>query len=100
MLSQDLKEELDQASLETKLKLWVIEHFNVLPTDTRFKKLGRDQIELLFVNYISQPSDEQYRNTYIESKQNEVEELPESTMLEMGYNEDEIQEIAKIISER
>ncbi len=99
-MNQDMREELDQASLEAKLKLWVIEHFRILPTDKRFKRLKWDQVELLFVNYISQPSDEQYRQTYIESKQKEIEEIPESSMLNMGYNEDEIKEIAKIISER
>jgi len=91
---------LQQASLEVKLKLWVIEHFRILPTDKRFKRLRWDQVELLFINYISQPSDEQYRQTYIESKQKEVEEIPESSMLDMGYNEDEIKEIAKVINER
>ncbi len=95
-----MKEELQQASLEVKLKLWVIEHFRILPTDKRFKRLRWDQVELLFINYISQPSDEQYRQTYIESKQKEVEEIPESSMLDMGYNEDEIKEIAKVINER
>lgn len=95
-----MKEELQQASLEVKLKLWVIEHFRILPTDKRFKRLRWDQVELLFINYISQPSDEQYRQTYIESKQKEVEEIPESSMLDMGYNEDEIKEIAKIINEK
>lgn len=95
-----MKEELQQASLEVKLKLWVIEHFRILPTDKRFKRLKWDQVELLFINYISQPSDEQYRQTYIESKQKEVEEIPKNSMLDMGYNEDEIKEIAKIINEK
>lgn len=80
----------------------MIEHFRVLPTDCKYKELSWDQIELLFLNYVSQPSDEQYRQSYL--KELEVDDitegLPEDIMEDMGYNKEEIKEVAKILQGR
>ena len=102
MVTQNLTEKLDQAKVEVKLRLWVVEHFRILPTDKRFKKLKWDQIELLFLNYISQPSDEQYRRLYLDSiEKEEIEDnLPKDKMEEMGYNPEEIAEITQILKDR
>ena len=91
---------LKEANPELKLKLWIIEHFRVLPTDKRYKLLNSDQIELLFLNYVSQPLCEQYRNSYLSEQDQKEKGLPEEILKEMNYTKEEIEEINVALSER
>jgi len=88
---------LKEAKPRVKMKLWVIEHFRVLPTDRRYKELLEDQIELLFCNFLSSPTSDDYRESYYREKSAEavVDSLPEEALKKMGYNEDDIKKIAE-----
>ena len=86
---------MELASPRQKVKLWVIEHFRILPTDERFKRLTEDQMELLFYYFVSSPTDEQYKKAHYSnlSKEEVIETLPEDKIKEMGYSEEELKDI-------
>lgn len=90
---------VESASLSQKVKLWIIEHFRILPTDERFKKLKEDQMELLFCYFVSSPNDEQYRKAHYSnlSKEEIMETLPEDKIKEMGYSEEELKDIKEAL---
>lgn len=71
-------------------------HFQILPTDQRMKELTRDQMELLYIGYLTSPSDEELRNAYRNSKK-EIES--NEALEEMGYNSEEMEEINKAIAD-
>lgn len=80
-----------------QVRLWVIEHFRVLPTDSRFKELNEDQMELLFCYFINSLTDEQYKRAYHTkmSRKEVVDTMPKDLMKDMGYTEEEIGNIAQ-----
>ena len=82
------------------MKLWLINHFRVLPTDERFKKLTEDQIELLFISFISMPGDEDYKRAYIRKRTGEelASGLPREALRKMGYTDEQIKKIAEEVS--
>lgn len=53
-------------------------------------------MELLYISYLTSPSDEELRNAYRKGK----EEIESNEALEdLGYNEEEMKEINKAISD-
>lgn len=72
-----------------------MDHFQVLPTDSRYQKLAADQIEVLFLNFLMSPTIEEYKNAYREGKQEEQaeEDFPKEELEGMGYTEEEIEQI-------
>jgi len=92
-------EAVESANPRTKMKLWLIEHFRILPTDERYKKLSEDQIEILFCNFLSSPIDEEYKNTYRQgmSKKDVVKSMPTELFKDMGYSEEDIKQISQEI---
>jgi len=81
------------------MRLWLIEHFRILPTDKRYKKLSEDQIEILFCNFLSSPIDEEYKNTYRKgmSKTDVIKTMPKEIFKEMGYSEEDMKKIGQEI---
>ena len=79
-----------------KMKLWVIEHFRVLPTDRRYKKLTEEQIEILFCSFVSSPTDDEYKQAFRRgmSKKEVIDTMPKELMEEMGYTEEDVQQIS------
>ena len=74
-------------------------HFRVLPTDQRYKELTNKQAELLFLNFLDSPTDDEYLRFYREREENEsiMEELPEDILKEMEYSEEEIRSIIEAV---
>ena len=69
-----------------------------MPTDRRYKSLNSDQVELLFLSYVSQPLCEQYRDSYLSEQEKKEKSLPEEILKEMGYSEKEMEEIGTALS--
>ena len=90
-------ETMESASPKVRVKLWVIEHFRVLPTDSRFKELNEDQIELLFCHFINSLTDEQYKQTYYTkmNRKEVIDTMPKDLMKDMGYTEEDIEQITQ-----
>jgi len=82
------------------MRLWLIEHFRILPTDERYKKLSEDQIEILFCSFLSSPIDEEYRKTYRKgmSKTDVIKTMPKELFTEMGYSEKDMEQISQEIA--
>lgn len=93
-------EAVESANPRTKMRLWLIEHFRILPTDERYKKLSEDQIEILFCNFLSSPIDEEYKNTYRQgmSKTDVIKSMPTELFKDMGYDENDIKQISQEIA--
>ncbi len=74
----------------------------MLPTDQRYKELTDKQAELLFLNFLDSPTDEEYLRFYRdrEEKESVMEELPEGELEEMGYSEEEIRNIIEAVTKQ
>lgn len=72
-----------------------MDHFQVLPTDSRYQKLTTDQIEVLFLNFLMSPTIEEYKTAYREGKREEQaeEDFPKEELEELGYTKEEIEQI-------
>lgn len=79
------------------MKLWALEHFRILPTDNRYKELSLDQIELLFINFLRTPSEEDHKKIYadIQKKEDIVDSMPRDVLKEMNYTDEDINQIAE-----
>jgi hypothetical protein len=77
------------------MRLWVVEHYRVLPTDPRYKELTDDQIELLFVNFLTTLTPDEQRRFYIQKLAEEQEEaqFPVEEFKKLGYSEEQLAEI-------
>jgi len=64
-----------------------------LPTDPRFRELGADQKELLFMSFLMLPSDEDYRKGY--ASKHRAPNVPDEILEKMGYDIKEIEEVKK-----
>ena len=90
-------EMMESAEPEMRLRLWVIEHFRVLPTDPRFKALDEDQMEVLFFHFINSGTDEQHRLAYHTkmSRKETIDTMPRNLMEDMGYTKEELEKITQ-----
>jgi len=73
-----------------------MEHFKILPTDDRFKKLTIDQMEILYYNFLNTPSDEAQRKYYLDkiSNKDKVDSIPEDYAVSvLGYTKEDIAKI-------
>lgn len=77
----------------------MIRHFRILPTDPRYKELTEEQCELLFLDFLNSPTDEECLQFYREKEESKavVEELPIEDLEEMGYSDEEIKNIIKAV---
>ena len=91
---------IENSSPQMKMRLWAINHFRILPTDKRFKKLTDDQVELLFLSSMQLPLEDELRRFYVKKKKEEEvnKQLPEEVLLSMGYSVKEIESIKKDMS--
>lgn len=74
-----------------------MEHFKVLPTDKRIKRLTDDQIDILFIYHLMKPEESALRETYqrqslIEEKQNG---LPIDQLKKQGFTDEDIEQIKR-----
>ena len=93
----------DKAEYRTRLKLWTIEHFKILPTDERFKELSEETMELLFLSYLHGPFEEELKVLYYAEKSGAGTEegegvLTEELLKNLGYDEKDIKEINEAIA--
>ena len=72
-----------------------MEHFRVLPTDDRFRRLTPDQIELLFLSHVMMPDTDGARQQYQREmvKREEWKNFPKEQFEGMGYSEEDIRGI-------
>ena len=78
------------------LDLWVCNHYRVLPTDERYKKLHEEQKYLLFVGFLEQPLPEEIHSAY--RQKNPSTHIKESELLSLekcGYGSEAIEELRK-----
>lgn len=83
-----------------RLRLWLVNHFKVLPTDPRYRALNDDQIELLFSSFLQMPTEEQWKSWYARQKREERLDLPVDELKGMGYTDADIEKIKKELAER
>lgn len=88
-----MEELLEEADPITKTRLWVIEHFKILPTDKRYQELTDLQAELLFLSFLKSPDDSFYKQTYQKKTKEDNLELPIEKLKEMGYNKEELAQL-------
>jgi len=94
-----LEEHLEEAEPITKTRLWVIEHFRILPTDKKYQDLTDLQAELLFLNFLKSPDESFYKKAYQKKIKEDALELPAEKLKEMGYNEEELKQINMELSQ-
>lgn len=77
------------------LDLWICNHFQVLPTDERFKTLTDRQKILLFQGYLETPTSGQIHESHMmQLKQEEIwNEQREMELKRMGYTLEQIERI-------
>lgn len=77
------------------LDLWICNHFQVLPTDERFKTLTDRQKILLFQGYLETPTSEQIHESHVmQMKQEEIwNEQREMELKRLGYKPEQIERI-------
>ena len=76
-----------------------MEHFRLLPSDPRLTDLSDEQIEILFLNYVSVPDDSVLKKVYEKKREKEKKEseIPVEDLREMGYTDEQIEEIKRDI---
>ena len=74
-----------------------MEHFRILPTDKRYIELRFEQKELLFLSFLTLPTDEEYRSAYLKS--HKAPTVPDEILADLGYDLDEIEKIQKELTD-
>ena len=86
-------------SPESRSRLWVCEHFRVLPTDSKYKALTDLQANLLFTNYLFTANESDIKAAYWSERVNTKKSLPNrEDLVALGYNDKQIDEILKEIA--
>lgn len=77
------------------MRLWIMEHFRMLPTDPKFKELTDEQIEILYLNYLKSPEDSDMKAFYRERKnrEREREDLRKNLEASGKYSKERIEQI-------
>lgn len=84
---------------ETRERLWIIEHFRVLPTDERYLGLTDAQVSIIINNWLYSLGDEDLKRFYWEKKLGEEKDLPGADDLsELGYSPEQIERIRRELS--
>jgi hypothetical protein len=96
---------LEGLSERTRIRLWTLEHFRKLPTEESYLKLTQEQCELLYLSYMVQATPEEVRDEFLRERRREKErddaeaEMPKEEFEDMGYSEDEINEIIEAVAD-
>ena len=71
---------------EVSLDLWICNHFKVLPTEERFKKLTPNQKALLYTGWVELPTSDQIKKFY-DSKDTDpvITKSDETNFKALGY---------------
>jgi hypothetical protein len=88
----------DKLSPQTHARLWVCEHFRVLPTEDRYKKLTDLQAGLLFSNWLNSVPDDTLRREYWSSISKKPKAPSREELAAIGYKPEQIDQIIKEIS--
>lgn len=79
---------------QARVRLWVCEHYGILPTDDRSKKLTDLQAGLLFTNWLHSASDEDIKRSYWADLRSHENKGPcREDLAAIGYTESQIDEI-------
>ena len=80
-----------QIDPETLERLWVIEHFKILPTDERYLKLSEGQISLVMSYWLDSASEDEMKRAFWENKKKTA---PDDDPLKgLGYSQKQIDAI-------
>jgi hypothetical protein len=94
-LKKEIKDDYD-----LQLNLWVINHFKVLPTDDRFKRLTQNQKSLLLQGYLESPDSSSLKLYFLEEQKKDISfsEDEEKALLDSGYDTKQLEKIKKEIA--
>lgn len=89
----------DEISPQSRARLWICEHFGILPTDNRYKRLSDLQASLLFTNWLLSPEEQDVKIAYWTEKSSLNKSLPRREDLKaIGYSDAQVDEILKEIT--
>ena len=74
------------------LDLWICNHYKVLPTDDRFKRLGDEQKYMLFKAYLEQPLSDEIHKAYRQSKPT-LDTTTENNLKKLGYTPEQLRRL-------
>lgn len=77
--------DLPEVAKAVALDLWICDHYQVLPTEDRYKKLTEKQKYLLFLGFVDQPTDEQMHRSYRASKTTYIGKEEKQNLSALGY---------------
>lgn len=83
-----MNRQLDPETLE---RLWLIEHFKILPTDERYLKMSRGQISLIMGYWLDSASEEDMKRAYWEGLKKSAP--TDDQLKELGYSQAQIDAI-------
>jgi len=80
-------------------RLWVMEHFRVLPTDPKVKALSDDQISLIMLYWLNN-DERDIKTAYLAYKEKEAEAKSKPSfkaddLRDIGYTDAEIEKITR-----
>lgn len=72
-----------------------MDHFRVLPTDTRYQDLQEDEIDVLFLYHLMKPTEEQLREMFQQEVTADTmqETLPEEMLKRKGWSDEMVRRI-------
>lgn len=90
-----MEELIKEASPRTVERLWLIEHFRILPTDERYTRLSDTQVSVLVNNWLNMPDEYEMKRSYWEKKLKTIAANPPPVdqLREIGYSDEEIRKI-------
>ena len=89
---------LEKASYPQLKRLWMMEHFRVLPTDERARQVSDEQIDMLFQYWLDY-DEEIIRRVYRERQAERLNKpsFRKKDLLGLGYTEEQIAEMAGVV---
>ena len=85
---------MKEASPRARERLWIIEHFRVLPTDERFLRLTDEQIAVIINAWLAAPGDDELKRVYWTERDKKTKPMPDDSDLSgIGWSPEEIEAI-------
>lgn len=81
---------MSKAAKAVALDTWICDHYDVLPTEDRYKRLTDRQKYLLFQGFINRPSDADIHRAYQISQRLFISHEEEANWMKRGYSLEQI----------
>ncbi len=78
---------------EAALDLWICEHYRVLPTEERYKRLSDRQKYLLFLGFVEQPKHDDMHKAYRNSNTHSFSDNEKRNLRNIGYTPEQLKRI-------